>query len=107
TLEAKTNTTPPENNREFFVRFTLTDVRSTVSSAKIRIFGNANTAAKTIAVAGVSNITWVEGTGTGQAVAGITYNNKPAAGAQITSRSVDITPGFWEFDITSYVQAQK
>jgi hypothetical protein len=106
-LEAKTNTTPPENNRQFFLRFALTDVRATVNSAKIRIFGNANTAPKTIAIAGVSSITWVEGTGTGQAVAGITYNNKPAAGAQITSQSVGITAGFWEFDITSYVQAQK
>jgi hypothetical protein len=107
TLEAKTNTSPPENNRQFFVRFTLTDVQATVNSAKLRIYGNANTTAKTIAIAGVSSVTWVEGTGTGQAVAGINYNNKPAAGAQITSQSVGITAGFWEFDLTAYVQAQK
>ncbi|HXU83089.1 MAG TPA: DNRLRE domain-containing protein, partial [Polyangia bacterium] len=108
-LEAKLNTTPPENNRESFVRFTLTDVRTTVTSAKLRIFGNANTAAKTIAVSGVSSVTWVEGTGTGQTATGgsITFNTKPAIGSQITSQSVGITAGFWEFDITSYVQAQK
>ena len=106
-LEAKLNTTPPENNRESFVRFTLTDVQATVVSAKLRIFGNANTTAKIIGISGVSNITWVEGTGTGQAVAGITYNTKPAIGSQITSQSVGITAGFWEFDITSYVQAQR
>jgi hypothetical protein len=106
TLEQKLNTTV-DNNRETFVRFTLTDVRTTVTSAKLRIFGNANTAAKTIAISGVSNVTWVEGTGTGQAVTGITFNTKPAIGSQITSQSVGITAGFWEFDITSYVQAQK
>jgi hypothetical protein len=105
-LEAKLNATV-DNNREFFVRFDLTDVKATVSSAKIRLFGNANTTAKVISVAGVSNVTWVEGTGTGQDVTGIDYNSRPVIDGAITTLSVGITAGFWEFDITSYVQAQK
>jgi hypothetical protein len=51
----------------------------------------------------------VEGTGTVAAptTTGITWNTKPTIGTQQTSQSVSTTAGWWEFDITSYVQAQK
>ena len=106
TLEMKLNTTV-DNNREAFVRFTLTDVQGHGHLGQDPIYGNAVTTAKTIAISGVSDITWVEGTGTGQAVTGIKFNNKPAIGSQVASQSVNTTAGFKEFDITSYVQAQK
>jgi hypothetical protein len=83
-----------------------------VTSAKIRLFGNSVTSAKTIAVSGLTSppdITWVEGTGTVAAptTTGITWNTKPAIGTQLSSQSISLTAGFWEFDITSYVQQEK
>jgi fibronectin type 3 domain-containing protein len=97
------------STREAFIRFSLTDVAATVTSAKIRLFGNSVTSAKNIAVSAVSDITWVEGTGTVAVptTTGITWNTKPAIGAQQTSQSISTTAGFWEFDVTAYVQAQK
>ena len=95
-LEVKNYST---NTREAFVRFTLTDVAATVSSAKVRLYGNSVVSAKSIALSAVTDITWGETT--------IIYTNKPTIGTQQTSMSVGITAAWVEFDVTSYVQAQK
>jgi len=38
---------------------------------------------------------------------GIDWNGKPAIGSQLSGLSVTTTAQYWEFDITSHVQAQK
>src|SRR6185436_9481267 len=97
------------STRQAFIRFDISGIAATVTSAKIRIFGNSVTSTKDVAVSAVSDVMWVEGTGTVAipTTTGITWNTKPTIGAQQTSQSVSTTAGFWEFDITSYVQAQR
>ena len=85
--------------RHAYIRFSLTDVAATVTSAKIRVFGNAVTSAKTIALSAVADVAWGEST--------IIWNNKPAIGSQLTTQSISTTGAFREFDVTAYVQAQK
>jgi fibronectin type 3 domain-containing protein len=86
--------------RHGYIRFSLADVAPTVTSAKIRVFANAVTTAKTIALWEVSNITWVEST--------INWNTRPTPlGNQITTQSISTTGAFREFDVTAYVQARK
>jgi hypothetical protein len=109
TILAKNNATV-DNSRESFVRVTLSDVAASVGSAKLRLFGNAVTSAKVIAISAVSDISWVEGTGTVAApvtATGIDWNSKPAIGSQLTTASVGTTAAWFEFDVTAYVQAQK
>jgi hypothetical protein len=109
TIEAKNNTAVG-NNRQSFVRFTLADLGPTVTSARLRLFGSSVTSAKSIAISAVSDVTWVEGTGTTAApvtATGIDWNGKPAIGTQLSSLTVGTTAGFWDFDVTAYVQAQR
>ena len=98
-LEQK-NSSVAGNVRRTFLRFSLSGVGSTVTQAKLRLYGASVTTAKLVGVYAVSNVTWAETT--------ITYNNAPAIGAkQGSSQSVGLTAAYVEWDLTSYVQAQK
>jgi hypothetical protein len=99
-LLAKTWVTNPENARQIYVRFPLAGISPTVASVKLRLFGNASGTAKATSVYGVANTTWSETT--------ITFNNAPAmdASAQATT-TVGTTAAWFEWDLTSYVQAAK
>ena len=97
-MEVKTDS--GSNIRHGYMRFSLSGLGSTVTSAKVRVYGNAVTSAKAMSIYAVSNFTWSETT--------TTWNNKPAIGAkQGSSVTVSTTAGWWEFDVTSYVQARK
>jgi hypothetical protein len=99
TLDQK-NSSAAGNVRRTFLRFSLSGVGSTVTQAKLRLYGASVTSAKLVGVYAVSNITWGETT--------ITYNNAPVIGAkQGSSQSVGLTAAYVEWDLTSYVQAQK
>jgi subtilisin family serine protease len=99
TLEQK-NSSAAGNVRRTFLRFSLSGVGSTVTQAKLRLYGASVTSAKLVGVYAVSNITWSETT--------ITYNNAPAIGAkQGSSQNVGLTAAYVEWDLASYVQAQK
>jgi fibronectin type 3 domain-containing protein len=88
------------NNRIAFIRFPLTGVGATVGSAKIRLFGNAVTTAKAYAVYGVASTTWTE--------TGVTWATRPTIGAaQGGNVTVGLTAQYWDWDVTSYVQAQR
>jgi unsaturated rhamnogalacturonyl hydrolase len=88
------------NNRNIFIRFSLSGVGSTVTSAKIRLFGNSVTSAKLVGVYAVADIVWGE--------TAITWNTQPIIGAkQGSSANVPLTAQWNEIDVTSYVQAQK
>jgi hypothetical protein len=98
TLEQK-NATVAGNNRRTFLRFAI-DTVSGVASAKLRLNGASVTTAKLVGVFAVSNVTWGETT--------ITWNNAPAIGPkQGSSQSVGTTAAYVEWDVTSYLQAQK
>jgi subtilisin family serine protease len=99
TLQVKTSTAT-QNNRVSYLRFSISGLGATVTSAKLRLFGSrAIAAAGTDATFAVSNITWSE--------TGITFNNRPPLGAK---QGASVTIGaaqYYEWDVTAYVQAQK
>jgi len=98
TLLVKNSTTG--FNRHTFLKFDLRAV-STVSSARLRLFGNFGATSGTSPVTAhqVSDNSWTE--------TGITWNNQPAIGTGVTTVSVGITAQYWEWDVTSYIQSQK
>ena len=112
TLVVKQSPTDASNTRQTYLRFDLSAVNS-ISSAKLRLFGGLTngTGAVTVAVTAVPSTTWVEGNGgTDNNPAGeIRDANKPAAsGAALATRSVTSTAaGWYEWDLTAFLQAQK
>jgi hypothetical protein len=115
-LELKTTTTTT-TKRNTFLRFSLEGVGNTVVSAKLRMFGRAQTSAKATSVYSVADTTWIE-SGTG----GITWNTPttdaggPAMGASalatqtvaiVTGTITETTGAWYEFDVTSYIQQRK
>ncbi len=93
------------SNRESYLKFDLTTV-SGIMNAKLRLYGalidisGSNVPA---AVHSVSTTSWVE-SGNGS----ITWNNKPVAGTALATVTVTNNVARWyEWDITSYVQAEK
>jgi hypothetical protein len=94
------NSTTAGNNRITFLRFPLTGVGSTVTSARLRLFGSRPAAsAITDTAFAVSNDSWAEST--------IDWNNRPALGAKQGAGVVIGTAAqYYEWDLTSLVQAQ-
>jgi glucose/arabinose dehydrogenase len=92
------------NSRETYIKFDTTGIAAS-GTAKLRLFGQLGNLTGTIkpvpvGVFGVSDTTWDESL--------ITYNTRPAAGAQLTSFTVVQGAGQWyEIDVTNYVNAEK
>ena len=93
------------NNRWTYVKFD-TSAASTVTSARLRLFGNLSATTSTIvqtSVFPVANTTWGESS--------ITWNNKPPSGTtalyRVTMDNTTVTPRWYEWDVTAYVQQEK
>ncbi len=90
------------SNREIFLKFDLSTL-TTVSSAKLRLFGRIDSASEqpSVGVFSASGTSWTE--------AGLTWNNRPPAGttALATTTVATSTQKWYEWDVTSYLQAQK
>jgi hypothetical protein len=104
TVEVKTPNTGTDTIRRAFLRFPITGVQTNVLSAKLRVYGAAVTSAKSTALYSVADVTWSEST--------ITWNSPVVGGPAVSamplqSLTVSTTAAFYEFDVTSYVQAQK
>jgi len=94
------------NNRESYLKFDLTAVTG-ITKATVRLYGSLSDATGSnvpASIYSVATTTWVE-SGNGS----ITWNTKPAAGAPLLATSVitDNVPRWYEFDVTSYLQAEK
>lgn len=101
-IDVKT-TTSANTQRNGFLRFALSGLGATVSSAKLRLYGHAATSAKATSVFPVASIGWAE-SGTG----GLIWNNQPAMGASaLATQSVGTADTYVEWDLTAYVQAQR
>jgi len=99
TLRVKND--PPDNTRHVYLTFDTTSM-PTVSSAVIKLYvvNTGSTASRTITVYQQPTTSWLEST--------ITWNNAPAAGTLIGTFNVSTTTGiYYNFDVTSYVQAQR
>jgi fibronectin type 3 domain-containing protein len=100
------HTSTTTTRRNGFLRFSLSGVAATVTSAKLRLYGNAATTAKATNVHPVADITWGETT--------ITWNTPttdaggPAMGpTPLATQTVATTAAYVEWDVTTYVQQQK
>jgi hypothetical protein len=100
TLQVKTQNTSG-NTRWAYLRFSLTGVSGTVSSAKLRLHGSRPSTNSTPDSAfAVSSNSWSE--------TGITWNNKPALGAkQGSGVVVGTTVQYYEWDVAAFVASQK
>jgi hypothetical protein len=97
----KQNAGDTTNERRLYVRFPLTGVASTITSAKVRLYGNAQASSKNITISAVSGTSnWVESTMTWA-------SGQPSIGALQGTVSVTTTAKYWDFDVTTYVQNQK
>jgi hypothetical protein len=102
TLEVK-NTATSGNNRNTYLRFTISSLPGSITSAKVRVYGAAATSAKACSIYAVASTSWIE-SGTGS----ITWSNAPAAGAkQGSSVTIGLTSQYYDFDVTAYLQAEK
>jgi len=86
-------------NRHIFLKFDLSSLTS-VSSAKLRLFGNFTAASGTspVTVHAEDTDSWTE--------TGLTWNSQPAVGSAVVTVPVGLTAQYWEWDLTAFVQGQ-
>jgi outer membrane protein assembly factor BamB len=91
---------PPDFTRYSYLRFDISGLSGAISAAKLRLYGShQGSSTSSDSCYGVSDITWSE--------TGIAWSNKPTLGAKLSSASVTRTSAYYEWDVTSYLQAQK
>ncbi|MEP7171498.1 MAG: PQQ-dependent sugar dehydrogenase, partial [Bacteroidota bacterium] len=91
-------------DEQIYLRFNLLNTGSTISNAKLRLYGNMNTSivpSVNIDVRNITSLTWLENT--------LTYSNKPASQSTIyaTTTISGTTPQYYEWDITSLIQLRR
>jgi glucose/arabinose dehydrogenase len=96
--------TTTDNFEMTYLRFNISTIGTSVTNAKLRLYGNMNAASPpsvNVEVRNVSSQTWVE--------SAITYNNKPGQQATIygTKTISGTVPQYYEWDITSLIQQRK
>lgn len=87
-----------------FLRFNISTIGTTISSAKLRLYGalnNTSASTATVRVFNVTNNTWQENT--------ITFNNRPAAQTTVlASTAVNGTvKQYYEWDLTQHIISLK
>ncbi|HEX8916837.1 MAG TPA: DNRLRE domain-containing protein [Humisphaera sp.] len=100
TLDVKRSTIVG-NARQSWLRFDLTGI-TTVTAAKLRLFGKSASATgtTTVQVLSSANTTWGE--------AAIAYGNRPATGAVLKTFAVAGTTAKWyEVDLTAFLKAER
>jgi hypothetical protein len=85
-------------NRHIFLKFDLSGL-TTVSNAKLRLFGNftASSGTSPVTLHAEDNDSWTES---------MTWNNQPAVGAAVVTIPVGRAAQYWEWDLTAFVQNQ-
>lgn len=89
-------------NRWTYLKFDLSGITGSITSSVLRLYGgisNTRNTNLTVAVYAGADTTWSE--------AGITWNNRPPAGASIlaTATVANSTSQYFEWDLTPYIQA--
>ena len=84
-------------DRSAFLKFDLSGITGTVTSAKLKLYVKSKTANANRTVYDVANDSWTE--------TGITYANKPSFGSALATTAVSAA-GWIEFDVTSEVASQ-
>ena len=91
-------------NRKTYLKFDLASTSGSVSAAKLRLYGalgGGNDIQLPLAVFSATNTSWTESS--------TSWSNQPTTGTSPLANPVTLstTPGWWEWDITSFVQAEK
>jgi len=98
TLMVKRST--PGYSRETYVNFDLSTIGSTVGRAVLRLYGNTDGANVRIGVSGTTGTSpWTD--------SALTYTNRPTPGVMLATTTVTATAGWYEWDVTAYLQSQK
>jgi len=86
-------------NRHIFLKFDVSGLTS-LSSAKLRLFGNFTAASGTspVTVHAQDTDSWTE--------TGLTWNNQPTVGSAVVTVPVGLTAQYWEWDLTAFLQNQ-
>ncbi|MGN6625881.1 MAG: CBM96 family carbohydrate-binding protein [Tepidisphaeraceae bacterium] len=102
TAAARLSTTST-NNRQIYLKFDLSSLSGSVSSATLNVYGyrsNTNDSTFAIAAAQMSDNSWTESS--------TDWDNKPAVGSTISTANVPNTSYQWiSLDVSSYIQAAK
>ncbi len=85
-------------DRRSFLKFDLSAIIGTVTTAKIRLKVSAGSAGAIHKLHAVTNDNWTESGSTG-----ITWGNQPATSSLISTQTVPSTNGWMEFDVTTLV----
>jgi hypothetical protein len=87
------------NERNAYLRFTISSLPATINSAKIRLYGAAVTNAKALSIYADTVDSWTE--------TGLTWNNAPAAGTKQSTVTVGLTSQYYDFDVTAFVKSER
>ncbi len=88
------------NNRQAYLKFDVSTLPAVVHQIVLRVWGGVGTSGSdALAAYSVSNTTWTE--------RGITWNNRPAPDANPLDTVTVAKSLYQDFDVTSYVLAQK
>jgi hypothetical protein len=91
---------PPNLTRWTYFKFDLSEIKKVPTSVKLRVYGarEGTNSASQDSVYAVANTTWTEN--------GMTWNNKPALGAKLSTATVRSQPAYYEWDVTSHVRSE-
>jgi hypothetical protein len=87
-------------NRESYLTFDAGGLQGNVTNATLRLYGQLESPGSSYVVDAVPiDASWSEGT--------LTWNNRPAdASSAIASATIGTTPGWYNWDVTDYVNSQ-
>jgi hypothetical protein len=86
-------------NRRIFMKFNVADV-ATINNALLRVyFTGIDVSADSVKVYAVADDSWAENT--------MNWNNQPAYGTLIGEAHVNGAPGWYEWNVTDYINEQK
>ena len=98
TIEIKKRSENLSENHEGFIKFDLSSMPETVSSAVLKIYVNTNRGGTIHNCSFVEDDSWTE--------AGITFNNQPVAGTKLDSKGVPNAGDWIAFDVTNQVNSE-
>ncbi|MBH5318370.1 DNRLRE domain-containing protein [Paenibacillus sp. GSMTC-2017] len=93
TMAVKTDTS---QNRYSLLKFNVSSITGSITSAKLRIYGSSSFTT-TLTASEIAD-SWTEAT--------LTWNNKPATGNSVGSVAMNTTLAYYEIDVTAYVLAE-
>ncbi|MEM9859839.1 MAG: DNRLRE domain-containing protein, partial [Bacteroidota bacterium] len=97
-LVVKENSGSADNDRMSFLKFDLSTISGTVSSAKIRLKVQNDDPGASHQLHFISDDSWTE--------TGITWSNKPSAGSVLSTQTVPVVGEWIEFDVTAQVNSE-